>query len=278
MTFSDAYKTADDILKKAGIKEHDKDAALLLEFATGRNRTFLLTYGKEKELSFGEEQRLREVIKKRSAHIPLQHITGSVSFMGLEFLISPKVLIPRIDTEFLVEEALKVIQDGAKVLDLCTGSGCILLSIMSYKNHIRGTGSDISKDALELSERNREQLKIRDAVFTESDLFDNISGSFDYIISNPPYIKSGEIPTLMEEVREHEPRLALDGGEDGLFFYKRIASEAGYYLNRGGRLFFETGNDEGEAVKSILEKEGFKDVKVFKDYSDNERVVSCLKT
>ena len=278
MTFSDAYKKADETLKKSGILEHERDAALLLEFATGKGKTFLLTYGDERELSFGEAERLKEALKKRSSHIPLQHITGSVSFMGLEFLVSPPVLIPRIDTEFLVEEVLRVLPDGSEVLDLCTGSGCILLSLMKYKNHIRGTGSDISRPALELSEKNREKLGIRDAVFIESDLFNNITGSFDFIISNPPYIRSSEIASLMEEVRDFEPLTALDGGEDGLDFYRRIASGAGEHLKNGGRMFFETGNDEGEAVKEILERNGFKDIRIFKDYSDNERVVSCLKT
>ena len=265
-------------MRAAGISEHRTDSSLLLEFATGKDRTFFLTYGDSESLSAEEEDMLQKAVKRRSEHVPIQHITGSVSFMGLDFLVSPEALIPRIDTEFLVEEAMRVVPDGSEVLDLCTGSGCILLSLMSYKNHIRGTGSDISKAALSLAETNRDKLGIKDAKFLESDLFENISASFDYIICNPPYIKSGDISSLMEEVKNHDPHMALDGGEDGLEFYRRIAAEAMGHLHNGGMLLFEIGHDEGDPVKEILEKNGYKDIKIYKDYSGNERVATCLKT
>ncbi len=198
--------------------------------------------------------------------------------MGLEFLVSDKVLIPRIDTEFLVEEALIDINDGADVLDMCTGSGCILLSIMKYKNDINGVGADISDHALELAGKNAENLGISNARFVHSDLFTEIQGKYDFILCNPPYIRSGEIDGLMEEVRLYEPHAALDGGEDGLFFYRKIAEGAKEHLVNGGALILEIGYDQGEDVSRILKEEGYGHIRVLKDYSGNERVVKCLKS
>ncbi|MCR4591152.1 MAG: peptide chain release factor N(5)-glutamine methyltransferase [Lachnospiraceae bacterium] len=278
MTYSDALKYGDGILSDAGIEEHALDSRLLLEHISGKDRTFILTRGDEESLSAEEEERYEEALKKRSGRYPLQLITGRTVFMGLSFLVSDKVLIPRIDTEFLVEEALKDVCDGADVLDMCTGSGCILLSLMKYKNDIRGTGADISEEALSLARRNAEELGVRDAQFTKSDLFREINGRFDHILCNPPYIKSKEIEGLMEEVKLHEPHNALDGGEDGLLFYREIAAKAGEYLCDGGSLFLEIGYDQGSAVSALLESAGFSHIEVLKDYSGNERVVKCLKS
>ncbi|MBQ9550116.1 MAG: peptide chain release factor N(5)-glutamine methyltransferase [Lachnospiraceae bacterium] len=278
MTYSEALSFGDRELKEAGISEHRIDSGLLLLFVTGRDRTFLLTDGRETELRSGEEQSYREAIEKRKRHVPLQLITGSADFMGLKFLVAENVLIPRIDTEFLVEEALKTVQDGSEVLDMCTGSGCILLSLMKYKNDIRGTGADISDAALELAKKNAEALGLNDVCFIKSDLFENISSVFDHILCNPPYIKSKEIGGLMEEVRLFDPVNSLDGGEDGLIFYRRLAEEAKPHLIGGGSLILEIGHTQGEAVSAILKEAGFKYIEVLKDYSGNERVVKCLKS
>ncbi len=277
MTYKEALEASDKILSEAGIKEHRNDALLLLLFVTGRDRTFFLTYGDSTSLDKAEEESLNSAVKKRSKRIPLQLITGSVSFMGLDFKTAPGVLIPRIDTEFLTEEALIAVNDGAEILDLCTGSGCILLSIMKYKNDIRGTGTDISPAALSLARENAELLGIKNVDLIESDLFNAVEGQFDLIISNPPYIRTSDIPSLMEEVKEYDPLAALDGGEDGLSFYKRIAAGAKDHLYNGGSLMFEIGFDQGKEVKSILEKEGYDNISVCKDFSGNERVVKCLK-
>ena len=278
MKYSDALKYGDRILSEAGIEEHLIDSGLLLQHITGRDRTFIYTYGDEDVLSGEQERSYKDALEKRRNRIPLQLITGKTDFMGLDFFVSENVLIPRIDTEFLVEEALKMVNDGAEVLDMCTGSGCILLSLMKYKNDIRGVGADISDAALCLAEKNAEALGIENVRFIKSDLFENISDRFDFILCNPPYIKSKDIEELMEEVRCHEPLSALDGGEDGLDFYRRIASGAKEYLYGGGSLIFEIGHDQGEDVAHILEKNAYGNIEVFKDYSGNERVVKCLKS
>ena len=278
MTYREALEYGDKKLSESGIAEHKKDGELLLLFITGKDRTFVLTHGDESELSPGEEEGYKELILKRGKHIPLQLLTGCTDFMGLDFKVSDKVLIPRIDTEFLVEEALKYINNGASILDMCCGSGCILLSLMKYRNDIDGTGADISHYALSLSRENAERLGINSAVFIESDLFSAVEGSFDHIVCNPPYIRSADIGGLMEEVRCHEPVNALDGGEDGLEFYRRVAADAWEHLNGGGHIFFEIGYDQGEDVSCILKDAGYKNIKVIKDYSGNERVVICSKS
>jgi len=280
MTIGELLEGGRRRLEEAGIADHKTDSLLFMEKALDKDRTFI-------RANFGEkaDEKASEIfegyIEKRLQRIPAQYILGRADFMGLEFYVNHNVLIPRFDTEFLVEEVMLHTDDGAEVLDVCTGSGCILLSLMCYKNDICGTGTDISPEALKVALRNKEELEgggrlLGQVRFIESDLFENIEGTFDVIVSNPPYIRSGEIDSLMEEVRDHEPRGALDGGEDGLDFYRKIADEAYKHLNREGRLFFEIGYDEGSEVKRILEERGYRKVTVKKDYSGNERVVSCL--
>ncbi|XME04226.1 peptide chain release factor N(5)-glutamine methyltransferase [Lachnospiraceae bacterium C1.1] len=275
MNYTEAYLYGKNKLEEAGITDIDADCRLLLDYATGRTLTFILAHGEE-EMPEQEEERFREVIEKRAGRYPLQLITGKTDFMGLEFEVSEDVLIPRIDTEFLVEEAMAEVEDGASVLDLCTGSGCVLLSLMKYKNNIKGIGTDISEKALELAGRNAWKLGIG-AEFIKSDLFENVSGEFDYILSNPPYIKKNVIDGLMDEVRLYEPHNALDGGEDGLDFYRIIAAEGKKYLTREGKVFVEIGYDQGEEVKKIFEDEGYINVDVVRDFAGNERVVKCSK-
>lgn len=197
--------------------------------------------------------------------------------MGLTFAVNEHVLIPRQDTEILVEEVLKELHDGMRVLDMCTGSGCILLSLLHYSNACEGLGVDLSADALEVAEQNAETLL--DAVnadrvhFLQSDLFDKVEGKFEIIVSNPPYIASAEVEKLMPEVRDHEPRMALDGTEDGLYFYRRIIEEAGKHLVSSGMLFFEIGYDQGQAVSELMRTEGYREVQVVQDYAGLDRVV-----
>lgn len=276
MTYSEALRKSTDYLRGSGIADAETDARLLLMHVSGKDRTFFLAHGDE-ELTEREETLYQLLTEKRGGHVPVQHLTGTMNFMGLDFDVAENVLIPRIDTEYLVEEAMTYVEDGARVLDVCTGSGCILLSLMKYKNDISGVGVDVSDDALALSRKNAEKLGVENVQFIKSDLFQNVVGKFDYILSNPPYIRSSEIDGLMDEVRLHEPHLALDGGEDGLDFYKKIAHEAKDYLESEGRLFFEIGFDEGDALREILSAEGYKDIEVVRDYSGNERVVRCLK-
>ena len=197
--------------------------------------------------------------------------------MGLTFAVNEHVLIPRQDTEILVEDVLKELHDGMRELDLCTGSGCILLSLLHYSNACEGLGVDLSADALEVAEQNAETLL--DAVnadrvhFLQSDLFDKVEGKFEIIVSNPPYIASAEVEKLMPVVRDHEPRMALDGTEDGLHFYRRIIEEAGKHLVSSGMLFFEIGYDQGQAVSELMRTEGYREVQVVQDYAGLDRVV-----
>lgn len=272
MNYREAFETGKGTLAAAGIEEAGLDARLLLEEICGTDRNTLLVHG-GRNVTEEEMAQYKEMLEKRSAHIPLQQIIGRQSFMGLDFYVDENVLIPRQDTELLVEEALQELHDGMRILDLCTGSGCILLSLLKYSNDCEGIGADISEDALKVAERNRVQLGLENAAFVKSDLFEAVEGKFDMLVSNPPYICSDVIDTLMPEVREHEPRLALDGSADGLRFYRRILADCGAYLKPGGMLFFEIGYDQGEAVKRLMEENGFLEVEVKKDYGGLDRVV-----
>lgn len=257
-------------LKEAKIAEWDLDAWYLLEHVTGYTRSAYFLHP-EKEAENSQVQQYEELIQKRSIHIPLQHLTGVQEFMGLSFYVNEDVLIPRQDTEILVEESLKYIRTGMHILDMCTGSGCILLSILKLRQGVCGTGTDLSVRALAVAEKNRDAWNLQ-AEFLESDLFEKVTGSYDCILSNPPYIPSRVVDTLMEEVRDHEPRQALDGREDGLHFYRKIIEQSPAYLKPGGMLFFEIGYDQAEAVKDLM-KTDFTDIHVVKDLAGLDRVV-----
>lgn len=272
MKYKELYAYGSDRLKKAGIAEAALDARLLLEHVCHTDRNDLLVHG-DKEIAEEQQENYVNCIRRRAAHEPLQYITGEQEFMGLTFEVNPQVLIPRQDTETLVEETMRILHDGMNILDMCTGSGCILLSLMKYSNNCSGIGADISEEALKVARRNAERLQIEDVCFMQSNLFDKIEERFDIIISNPPYIKSGVIPELMEEVRDYEPIGALDGALDGLFFYDVIIKEAPQYLNRGGYLLFEIGCDQAEEVSVRMENAGFKAVSVVKDLAGLDRVV-----
>ncbi|MBQ8007123.1 MAG: peptide chain release factor N(5)-glutamine methyltransferase, partial [Lachnospiraceae bacterium] len=244
MTYSELYRNGTRELSRAGISEAALDARLLLEFLTGCDRQKLLMEPDE-PVDHKDEASYGELIAKRAEHIPLQQLTGSCSFMGIDFAVNDKVLIPRQDSECLVEEAMRYVHDGSDILDMCTGSGCLLLSLMHYKNNCRGVGVDISEDALNVAGRNLEMLRRDgglnggDAVLLQGDLYEALgehNRKFDFIISNPPYIRSDVISTLMPEVRDHEPHIALDGGDDGLDFYRRIISGAPAHLANYGML------------------------------------------
>lgn len=271
MNYRKLYETGKDRLEKAGIQEAALDARLLLEEVCRTDRNTLLVHG-DRAVTEEEETQFRIFIERRSTHEPLQQITGWQEFMGLRFSVTEDVLVPRQDTETLVEEVMRYLRDGMEILDVCTGSGCILLSLLRYSNGCRGVGCDISEKALAVAGQNAKELGIS-AQFIRSDLFESIEGRFEYIVSNPPYIRKDMIPTLMEEVRDHEPLIALDGGEDGLDFYRKITREATEHLYSGGMLFFEIGYDQGEAVKLLMEEEGYEEVTVSQDLAGLDRVV-----
>lgn len=272
MQYAKLYQIGKEKLQKAGITEAELDARLLLEFICHTDRNALYAHG-DLEIEEEKMQDFLQLIEKRAVHIPLQHLTGEQNFMGLDFLVNEHVLIPRQDTEILVEEIMRDLHDGIRILDMCTGSGCILLSLLHYSNDCSGVGVDVSEDALAVARQNADRLAEKQAVFIQSDLFEKVEGSFDLIVSNPPYIRSQEIAGLMPEVREHEPHLALDGKDDGLHFYREIIKGAMLQLKRGGQLFFEIGYDQGEAVQALLAANGYTEIAVVKDYAGLDRVV-----
>ena len=272
MQYAKLYQIGKEQLQKAGITDAELDARLLLEFICHTDRNALYAHG-DQEIEDEKMQDFLQLIEKRAVHIPLQHLTGEQNFMGLDFLVNEHVLIPRQDTEILVEEIMRDLHDGIRILDMCTGSGCILLSLLHYSNDCSGVGVDVSEDALAVARQNADRLAEKQAVFIQSDLFEKVEGSFDLIVSNPPYIRSQEIAGLMPEVREHEPHLALDGKDDGLHFYREIIKGAMPHLKRGGQLFFEIGYDQGEAVQALLAANGYIEIAVVKDYAGLDRVV-----
>ena len=268
MTYRECYEQGCRTLQAAGIEETALDARLLLEAVCGTDRNDLLVHGEQPVAPEAEEKYLNW-IRQRAEHIPLQQLTGEQDFMGLTFSVNEHVLIPRQDTEILVEEVLKELHDGMRVLDMCTGSGCILLSLLHYSNDCEGLGVDLSAEALEVAGRNVLKVltpeKAEHAHFLQSNLFEKVEGKFEIIVSNPPYIASAEVEKLMPEV--------LDGTEYGLYFYRRIIEEAGKHLVSSGMLFFEIGYDQGQAVSELMRTEGYCDVQVVQDYAGLDRVV-----
>ncbi|CUO75314.1 Release factor glutamine methyltransferase [[Eubacterium] contortum] len=299
MTLREAFQRGEELLTEAGITDARLDAWYLLEHVSGVGRAMYYAMP-DKILTEVQEKQYIDFIEKRAQRIPLQHLTGTQEFMGLEFRVNEHVLIPRQDTETLVEESIRFIrkykenscgvsagitgssrrenEKAFRLLDMCTGSGCILLSILheirkEKKLLIEGTGADVSEKALETARENAESLHIR-ADFLHSDLFDRVEGNFQMIVSNPPYIRTDVIETLQEEVRQHDPLLALDGKEDGLYFYREIVDTARRFLVSGGCLLFEIGAAQGEAVQSMMCEAGYTHVAVKKDLAGLDRVVS----
>ncbi|WP_313134148.1 peptide chain release factor N(5)-glutamine methyltransferase [Anaerocolumna sp.] len=270
-TLENALQEGRRFLKEKQIADSDIDAWYLLSFLFRMNRAHYLMHS---SMPISKEQycEYMELIKKRGNHIPLQHITGEQEFMGLNFKVSNEVLIPRQDTEILVQEVLKA-ADGKTVLDMCTGSGCIIISLDRLGNIKSGTGADISASALKIADENNTRLEAN-VQFLQSNLFEQVQGKYDIIVSNPPYIPTSDIETLMEEVKDHEPSIALDGKEDGLYFYRRILSEGTDYINPGGFIFFEIGCDQGAAVSQLLKEKGFQDIRIIKDLAGLDRVVT----
>ena len=311
----------------AGLEDAALDARLLLEHFCGIDTNRLLA---EPGMPVSDDLRsaFLKGIERRAAREPLAYIVGEQSFMGLPFIVSEDVLIPEQDTENLVEEALRLIDDGSRILDLCTGSGCILLSLLHYTNGCIGVGTDLSEKALEIARRNASAHGLSDqTVWLQGDLFDALdplnkknnddkdnkrenykiednkreenrddqaeksteseksesgfpgmsyTSGYDMIISNPPYIPTSVIDTLQPEVRCAQPRMALDGGGDGLDFYRRIISEAPAHLVVGGRLLLEIGYDQAEAVSDLLREAGYYGIEILKDYGGNDRIATAV--
>jgi protein-(glutamine-N5) methyltransferase, release factor-specific len=259
------------MLAQAGIDEAELDARYILEYITGLNSAQYFIHS-EDVIEKDKAEEFFRLIERRSKRIPLSYVIGTRDFFGLTFKVDENVLIPEQETELLVEEVIKH-SEGKSVLDMCTGSGCIAISIALFGKPSKVAASDISEKALEVARENAKSLKAGEISFIQADMFENVTDKFDIIVSNPPYIETGEIDELMPEVRDYIPRLALDGDIDGLKFYRIISKEAVKKLNKNGRIFYEIGYNQSRAVASILLENGFTDVKIMKDYSGLDRIV-----
>ncbi len=272
MTYREALTAGCRLLEKHRIPDAKTDAWLLFATACEIDRNHYYMH-MEDALDQNAQAAYEEFLKRRSGRMPLQYITGEQEFWGLPFRVNPHVLIPRQDTEVLVEEALKRIRPGMAVLDLCTGSGCIIISICKSCRDIFAVASDISGEALAVAAENAE-ANGAGVQLVQSDLFEHIQGTFDVIVSNPPYIPTEELSGLMPEVRDFEPQRALDGDKDGLLFYRRILEDGKRYLKPGGFLLFEIGCDQGQAVPDLMRQSGFQDIEVIKDLAGLSRVAT----
>lgn len=285
MTIKDAVKWGKEELEKANIENAEYDSFELLSAINGMTKTFYFINGNAL-ISEEVKQQFEESIEKRKNHIPLQHILGKAYFYGLEFNVNENVLIPRQDTEVLVGEVIKLSKPEDNILDMCTGSGCIAISLAKNIKDSTVLGIDISLKALEVANSNKELNQADNVSFINGDLFTAIKGGeitenyvpeeqylFDIIVSNPPYIPTGTIDELQDEVKLHDPIIALDGKEDGLAFYREITEKSKYFLKEDGYLCYEIGYDQGDSVSDIMREYEFRDVRVIKDLAGLDRVV-----
>ncbi len=276
MTYREALKTATVQLKNAQVPDADYDARELLFHVTGMTREEWLCRSGE-HITEAESTRYAELLGRRAGREPLQQITGVQYFMGLPFSVTSDTLCPRQDTELLAETALPLCKD-AKVLDMCTGTGCLAISIARLASPASVTAADLSEPALKVAMANA-KANGADVTFAASDMFSNITESYDIIVSNPPYIPAEQMESLMPEVKDYEPRMALYGGEDGLDFYRILTAEGAKHLRpagpekKGGYLIVEIGFDQGKSVPELFRAAGFSDVTVKKDYAGHDRVV-----
>lgn len=282
MNYKELFELGISKLEESQIEEAKQDAFYLLNFATGLGRAeFYLN--SQKEVCCDEAALYIEFINRRALHEPCQYITKKAFFMGLEFDVSKDVLIPRQDTEILAQRAVDAIKEmqsrkcgHVKVLDMCTGSGCIAVSVKHFCKEAEVTASDISKKALEIAKQNAKKNGT-EIELLESDIFAAFEGrKFDIILSNPPYVTESEYENLMPEVKDNEPVLALTAGADGLVFYKIIAESAKDYLNEKGMLILEIGCRQAKAVSNLLEENGFSKTEVIKDLAGLDRVVCAV--
>lgn len=270
VTLQKAYEKGKKELKAAKINDANQDAWYLLEFCTKTSR---LAYYNDpmQKISQEQVQMYETLLKKRASHVPIQYLIGEQAFMGLIFTVNPSVLIPRQDTELLVEVAQQQ-AEGKEVLELCTGSGCIIISLAYFCHLKRAVASDISEQALEVAKNNARKYHCN-IEWMQSNLFSNLTGTYDMIIANPPYIAREEIKSLMPEVKEHEPILALDGGVDGLFFYREIIKNLPLYLKPHGKVFLEIGWDQAEQVSQLLQEQGFQKIRKYQDLAGKDRLI-----
>lgn len=274
-----ALQWAASYLGELGVRDARMDAELLLAhcLAQPRLRFYLEP---QRPITPAERERFAELVFRRGRREPLQYITGSQEFMSLEFLVSPAVLIPRADTEALVETALnwaRIQPRSLRILDLCTGSGAVAVSLAHYLAGAEVWAGDVSAAAIEIAKANAERHGAQ-VCFAQGDLTAPFSGAvFDLITANPPYIARDDISRLEPEVGVAEPKMALDGGEDGLDFYRRLSVEVVPLLEPGGKAMFEIGWDQGPRVQAILAEAGFSAIELIKDYAGHHRVITATR-
>jgi release factor glutamine methyltransferase len=296
MRLLDTIKSSSDHLEKSGVVDPLVDAELLVLHAAGIDR--LRAYMDNPEADLRLLSRINRLVKRRANGEPLQYIIGHVDFLGLEIRVGKGVLIPRPETEMLVEEAIKTVKrkelsvksseenpspithhPSQLFLDLCTGSGCISLALAKEFPAAKVYATDVSAKALKYAKGNAECNGIKNVIFLKGSLFTPVAEhmSFDLITANPPYISTSDISGLQREVREWEPLRALDGGEDGLDFYGEILSRAAGYLKEGGWIFFELGFGQSEAVAEIAVRSGFKNIELIREFAGIDRVLKAKK-
>ncbi len=278
-TIRNLILTAKNELNESCVGESYVDAQIFMMKAVNMSKTEILI-NPDYELNEEQLADFRNMVEKRKSGIPSQYIIGKCEFMGYDFLVDENVLIPRADTEVLVEKVLEFSKENnfKNILDMCTGSGCIAISLV-LNGIEKAVGADISKGALNIAEKNAEYNNVKNKTeFIHSNLFENIGGVFDAIVSNPPYIPREDIKSLMREVKDHEPLSALDGGDDGLDFYRKITEESRKYLKSGGMLFYEIGYNQSKDLHNIMEENGFEKITTVKDYAGLDRVVFGTKT
>lgn len=280
MRLLDALKSSTEFLEKAGVDDAFADSEMLVLHASGADR--LSAYMDNPEISKGLQAKIRRLVRRRAKGEPVQYIVGQVEFFGLKIHIGKGVLIPRPETELLAEEAIKAVSRGRvtlplQILDLCTGSGCIAIALAKAFPDSRVYGTDVSKTAIRYAKKNAAGSAVENVTFLQGSLYLPLKRSlcFDLIVSNPPYVKRGDIDGLQREIKEWEPLEALDGGGDGLDFYRSIFTDAPKYLCRGGRILVELGFGQAEDVKMLAMRQGFGTIEVRKDYAGIERILKA---
>ena len=272
---------ASQALEAHGVPESRREAGSLLSFVIGKDRTFLISHADDL-LEETEVDRFREVVARRAEGEPLQYITGMQDFYGREFRVTPDVLIPRPETELLVEAALEVITDvrGPTICDVGTGSGCIAVTLLCERTDARAVAVDVSEAALKVAAQNAHVLGVSDRIELKlSDCFDELDKTtFDLIVSNPPYVSSAALPALQREVRDHEPLVALSPGADGLSVIRRLLHDGPSFLNAGGHLIMEIGYDQGEAMQELIDPKFWRLVEIRPDLQSIPRIVVVQKT
>jgi len=280
-SIANSLREASQALEARGVPESRREAGSLLAFVIGKDRTFLISHADD-SLEETEVNRFREVVARRAEGEPLQYITGVQDFYGREFRVTPDVLIPRPETELLVEAALEVITDvrGPSICDVGTGSGCIAVTLLCERTDARAVAVDVSEAALKVAAQNAQVLGVGDRIELKlSDCFDALDRTtFDAIVSNPPYISSAALAGLQREVRDHEPLVALSPGADGLSVIRRLLQDAPSFLNAGGHVVMEIGFDQGEAVQELIEPKFWRLMEIRPDLQSIPRILVVQKT